>query len=781
MVYPTLKRRRWSLALLAGGVALTASMMTAPAFAAELPSGGDDDQPLAWVNANASESGASAADELAAAAVAGEPQGPAVDMNSGPSTGVGAFADPAAEQKTDEKGLDEAGGVQVSGQQQGQAASAKTAAADGVAPVAKAPAPAETGYTGWAVEDRNNGYGLQRYWMVNGKTATSELLDAAETGWWAYARPEGFVVRGRWTDPSTGYVYLANNDGRLEDPGWVVSSSYGQGLQRYWVDAKAHAAVPGYSSDGWDHYTTSSGYVLRGTLRDGSDYYIANNDGKLTASSATDTSTGWWVTSSLGHGLQRYWLNSGKLALSTLIDPALGHGAYWAYTRPEGYVVRGRWTDPSTGYVYLANNDGRLEDPGWVVSSSYGQGLQRYWVDAKAHAAVPGYSSDGWDHYTTSSGYVLRGRLTAPNGYVYLANNDGRLEGPGWVVSSSYGQGLQRYWVDAKAHAAVPGYSKDGWAHYTTSSGYVLRGVSILGDGTFYRANNDGKVLDSTEGSKDYIGWWVTSSLGHGLQRYWLNSGKLALSTLIDPALGHGAYWAYTRPEGFVVRGKWDKGNGHVYVADNDGALPSVSGWMVTGKYDGGVLQRYYMDGDAHAAVTSFFRVDGNLYYGIGWQGYVLRNSTIAYDGSFYVADNDGVLTKRKYSPLIQSMVDRAQGFSSSTGWLVLVSRSDCHVAVFSGGRGNWNLCDDFACAVGASSSPTITGTYATQSRRPSLDTDSRARYCTQINGGYFFHTILSSNSELGHWASHGCIRLPVEKARWIYYNLPLRTTVNIY
>lgn len=567
MVYPTLKRRRWSLVLLAGGVALTASMMTAPAFAAELPSGGDDDQPLALVNANASESGASAADELAAVAVAGEPQGPAVDMNSGPSTGAGASADPAAEQKTDEKSIDAAVDVQVPAQQQGQAASAKAAAADGVAPVAKAPAPAETGYTGWAVEDRNNGYGLQRYWMVNGKTATSELLDAAETGWWAYARPEGFVVRGRWTDPSTGYVYLANNDGRLEDPGWVVSSSYGQGLQRYWVDAKAHAAVPGYSSDGWDHYTTSSGYVLRGMLRDGSDYYIANNDGKLTASSATDTSTGWWVTSSLGQGLQRYWLNSGKLALSTLIDPALGHGAYWAYARPEGYVVRG----------------------------------------------------------------------------------------------------------------------------------------------------------------------------------------------------------------------KWDKGNGHVYVADNDGVLPSVSGWMVTGKYDGGTLQRYYMDGDAHAAVTSFFRVDGNLYYGIGWQGYVLRNSTIAYDGSFYVADNDGVLTKRKYSPLIQSMVDRAQGFSSSTGWLVLVSRSDCHVAVFSGGRGNWNLYDDFACAVGASSSPTITGTYATQSRRPSLDTDSRARYCTQINGGYFFHTILSSNSELGHWASHGCIRLPVEKARWIYSNLPLRTTVNIY
>ena len=703
MVYPTLKRRRWSLVLLAGGVALTASMMTAPAFAAELPSGVDDGQPLVLANANASESGASATDELAAVAVAGEPQGSTDGMKPDPSTDTDATEDHAVEQKTDEKGLDEAGDVQVSGQQQGQAASVEAAAADGVAPVVKAPAPAKTGYTGWAVEDRNNGYGLQRYWMVNGKTATSELLDAAETGWWAYARPEGFVVRGRWTDPSTGYVYLANNDGRLEDPGWVVSSSYGQELQRYWVDAKAHAAVPGYSSDGWDHYTTSSGYVARGGYTESGAKWFANNDGKLVS--------GWIVTSAFGQGLQRYWAEGGMIAASRLLDAA--ETGWWAYARPEGFVVRGRWT--------------------------------------------------------------------APNGYVYLANNDGRLEDPGWVVSSSYGQGLQRYWIDAKAHAAVPGYSMDGWAHYTTSSGYVLRGVSILGDGTFYRANNDGKVLDSTESSKDYIGWWVTSSLGHGLQRYWLNSGKLALSTLIDPALGHGAYWAYARPEGFVVRGKWDKGNGRVYVADNDGALPSVSGWMVTGKYDGGALQRYYMDGDARAAVTSFFRVDGNLYYGIGWQGYVLRNSMIGYDGSVYVADNDGVLTKRKYSPLIQSMVDRAQGFSSSTGWLVLVSRSDCHVAVFSGGRGNWNLYDDFACVVGAPSSPTITGTYATQSRRPSLDTDSRARYCTQINGGYFFHTILSSNSELGHWASHGCVRLPVEKARWIYYNLPLRTTVNIY
>ena len=123
MVYPTLKRRRWSLALLAGGVALTASMMTTPAFAAEPPSGDEGGQPLVSASIEDSEGGASTTDELTAALVAGDPQGSANDAKSDLSSGAGASGDPAVEQEADEEGLDEVGGIQVSGQQQGQVAS----------------------------------------------------------------------------------------------------------------------------------------------------------------------------------------------------------------------------------------------------------------------------------------------------------------------------------------------------------------------------------------------------------------------------------------------------------------------------------------------------------------------------------------------------------------------------------------------------------------------------------------------------------------------------------
>ncbi len=61
------------------------------------------------------------------------------------------------------------------------------------------------------------------------------------------------------------------------------------------------------------------------------------------------------------------------------------------------------------------------------------------------------------------------------------------------------------------------------------------------------------------------------------------------------------------------------------------------------------------------------------------------------------------------------------------------------------------------------------------------LTTDSRARWATQIYGGYFFHSILASNSELGNNLSHGCVRLAVDDAYWVYRNIPAGTKVYIY
>ena len=454
MVYPTLKRRRWSLALLAGGVALTASMMTTPAFAAELPSGDDGGQPLVSASIEDSKSGASATDELTAALVAEDPQDSANNAKSNLSPSAGASGDPAVEQEADEEGLDEVEGAQVSGQQQGQVTPVETAATNDVAPVAKAPAPAETGYTGWVVEDRNNGYGLQRYWLVNGKTTTSELLDAAETGWWAYARPEGFVVRGRWVGPSTVYVYLANNDGRLEDPGWVVTDEYDGGLQRYWIDSTTHSAIPGYSSAGWPHVTLREGYVLRGEGVFNGVKYSADNDGRVTSAAKSNGITYTRYSFTLLAMAEKEHAQDASRSVeeyAALLDPgkySQGDSEFYQFAVLNG---ASHYCSAAQLNAFIAryHSEGNLAGYGQTfIDAAAANGINAEYL--LAHAIL----ESGWGTSQLASGYAYDGK-TAINGKTYAAGTYYNFFGIGAYDSSPLSGGrsmaVQNGWNSVSA------------------------------------------------------------------------------------------------------------------------------------------------------------------------------------------------------------------------------------------------------------------------------------------------------------------------------------------
>ncbi len=466
-------------------------------------------------------------------------------------------------------------------------------------------------------------YGTQRYWLDStGKLAINRLISNVEAGYWAYARPEGYVVRGSYA--TDGRVYLADNNGKLANVGWVVSNAYGQGMQRYYIDATAHAAVVGYSGAGWDHYTRPEGYVVRGRFVAPNGYvYLANGDGKL-------EKAGWLVSNAYGQGLQRYYID----AVAHAAVPGFSSAGFAHYTRPEGYVVRGVYTT-STGSRYMADNNGKLTSGktlknGWLVSSEFGQGLQRYWVANGdiVFGQLVQVDSVTWA-YARPEGFVVRGRYVAPNGYVYLADNNGKLANVGWVVSNAYGQGLQRYFIDAVAHAAIPGYSTAGYSHFTRAEGYVLRGT-ISENGNFRSADNNGRISD---------GWVVTNAFGQGLQRYWQRAGAIVKNGLVQTGT---SAWSFARPEGYVVRGKYTASNGNVYLADNNGKLENV-GWVVSDKYGDG-LQRYYIDPTAHAAIPGYSTA-GYAHYTVN-AGYVLRSgATYLYNKVQYKANGDGKLS----------------------------------------------------------------------------------------------------------------------------------------
>lgn len=553
---------------------------------------------------------------------------------------------------------------------------------------------------------------------------------------------------------------------------------------------------------------------------------------------STEAKTGWLVTDQAipggtSSGLQRYWLGeeSGGGSLVTDLFSAVVNGVEsWFFGTDEGYVVRGKWQDPETGLIYLADNDGVLAggtSGGWVVSDAYGDGLQRYWIDPEKHAAAPGFSSDGYSHYTTDEGYVLRGKATVNDSesgktLVYLADNDGLLAGGeegGWVVSDAYGDGFQRYWIDPDAHAAIVGYSADGWEHYTLEEGYVLRGKYDNGFGMVYLADNDGRIPVSS-------GWVVTDEFDGEYQRYYIDENTHAARSGFFTVDGVGYFGI--GGEGYVLRGALRWGN-VMLLADNDAKLvtrpegvvsvvsdgTTVSGsWLVTDVYSG-ELQRYIIVGvpgqdGFYGALVGEFSVGDDDYYGRDDTGYVVRGYYVAPNGTPYYADDDGKLDEYGWlTDVGRRLWDQIMYKTSGTQYLIAVDRINCRTVVFQGRVGAWKPIFDWSCTTGNpiynGGDGTLKGdwqiggpdwAYADHTWEPGdpypTNRDnyrvenwvkSGAKYFTGFFYNLGFHSTVinySDESQLGHRISHGCVRLLEQNAKWIFENCAIGTRVSV-
>lgn len=131
-----------------------------------------------------------------------------------------------------------------------------------------------------------------------------------------------------------------------------------------------------------------------------------------------------------------------------------------------------------------------------------------------------------------------------------------------------------------------------------------------------------------------------------------------------------------------------------------------------------------------------------------------------------------------------------AQNMSSRTNYLILVNNAACRVMIFQGSRGNWAPLHDWVCSPGKPSTPTVRGYYTVGYRGTHFGEDKgyTCYYWTQFYGDYLFHSILYypysmrvQEGILGQQLSHGCVRLSIENARWIYDNIPSGTLVYSY
>jgi len=123
----------------------------------------------------------------------------------------------------------------------------------------------------------------------------------------------------------------------------------------------------------------------------------------------------------------------------------------------------------------------------------------------------------------------------------------------------------------------------------------------------------------------------------------------------------------------------------------------------------------------------------------------------------------------------------------SSTAYFIWIDSVHQKVNIFNGSNKRWNLVKSMVCSSGKASTPTVKGNFTVGSKGGYFIADggARCKYYTQISGNYLFHTVLYDNNgdyiidnTLGIAVSHGCVRLALVNAKFIYDNIPARTSI---
>lgn len=130
----------------------------------------------------------------------------------------------------------------------------------------------------------------------------------------------------------------------------------------------------------------------------------------------------------------------------------------------------------------------------------------------------------------------------------------------------------------------------------------------------------------------------------------------------------------------------------------------------------------------------------------------------------------------------------------SSTNYFIWIDLKKQRVNVFTGANHQWKLEKSMVCSSGKASTPTIKGSFKVGNKGTYFTTNYdvggktivvRCKYFTQISGNYLFHSIIYDKAgekiidgTLGVPRSHGCVRLAVENAKYIYDTIPRGTAI---
>ncbi len=206
-------------------------------------------------------------------------------------------------------------------------------------------------------------------------------------------------------------------------------------------------------------------------------------------------------------------------------------------------------------------------------------------------------------------------------------------------------------------------------------------------------------------------------------------------------------------------------------------------GWHKTAKG-----KKYYIKANGKRA-KGYKTIDG--------AGYFFNKNGYAITSQWKYVKINGKKYKLYFGKNGKRKLDVTKQLKQNTYFRIEVNLSKNMVMIYAkdGNKGYTIPVKAMVCSAGMPGHRTITGNYSRLSRAGSwhvLRYNSVGQYCTRISGPYLFHSVVYTRygdkyslqkkeyNKLGKSASHGCIRLQVADAKWIY-DRAYRCSVSLY